>query len=121
LALLDLFDNAVDATIDHTKRQDGAGATSAYPADKAPLIKAYADPYEKTGLVLKNSCYGDIPSLSKVLQPFNSDKAQALIGENGVGGKISIMYRNEYTIFGDLPTGDASRSFFLSFSIHVFQ
>ena len=93
LALLDLFDNAVDATIDHTKRTAGAGAACAWSPKNPPLIKAYGDPYEKTGLVLKNSCADNISSLAQVLQPFNSDKDQSMIGENGVGGKLVICSR----------------------------
>ena len=76
LALMDLFDNAIDAGLDwnvHRQRQ---------------LIQAHPDPFEERGLVLINSSVHPVLPLRQVLQVYNSDKrSMSSIGQNGVGIK----------------------------------
>jgi hypothetical protein len=77
VALLDLIDNAVDATL--SDRFEGK-------------IQIYHDPLldnqtQAQGICLRNNCTRRIPPLSKVLEVFGSRKGEHDIGENGVGIK----------------------------------
>eukprot|EP00546_Thalassionema_frauenfeldii_P018264 CAMPEP_0178907652 /NCGR_PEP_ID=MMETSP0786-20121207/7489_1 /TAXON_ID=186022 /ORGANISM="Thalassionema frauenfeldii, Strain CCMP 1798" /LENGTH=781 /DNA_ID=CAMNT_0020579473 /DNA_START=76 /DNA_END=2421 /DNA_ORIENTATION=+ len=75
LALLDLFDNAIDATLHFNGK-----------------IQVYQDPPlndqgRSDGIILRNNCCRPIPKLATVLTVFGSEKRADQIGENGVGVK----------------------------------
>jgi hypothetical protein len=91
LALLDLFDNAIDASsnvCEHGRR-------------RRPLISAQIDDYEQSGFVLQNSCSQQIPPLRSVLQVYTSCKNSNSdsIGENGVGVKQAAASLSDLTFF----------------------
>jgi hypothetical protein len=91
LALLDLFDNAIDASLnvfEHSRR-------------RRPLITAQADDYGLSGLVLRNSCVKQIPPLNQVLRvACTSSKSNSdSIGENGVGAKQAAASLSDLTFF----------------------
>ena len=89
LALLDMFDNSIDASLnvfEHGRR-------------RRPMISAQIDDYEQSGLVLRNSCVQKIPTLRSVLTVYNSCKSSNSdsIGENGVGVKQAAASLSDLT------------------------
>lgn len=89
LALLDLFDNAVDASLTLLEgNQEFASAASAHPQTK-PCIQVQADDLRgnKNGIFIRNSCAHPIPPLKQVLEIYKSSKENSSIGENGIGIK----------------------------------
>jgi len=88
LALLDLFDNAVDASWTLLPEGKTIGNNSNTSNDK-PKIRVDKDTIGRNGVVMRNAC-SFIPPLKQVLQVYKSSKAGAgdnSIGENGIGVK----------------------------------
>jgi hypothetical protein len=85
LALLEIFDNAVDAANDHDVNR--AGAASLPRNNRQPKIQALPDDFEQTSVAIRNSCTRPIPPMSYVLKLYNSTKSDESIGENGIGIK----------------------------------
>jgi hypothetical protein len=88
LAILDLFDNAVDATLHKGFRG---------------VIDVYEDqPIEADciaqGICIRNNCAKRIPDLKRVLEVFGSSKGQEQIGENGVGVKQACAALSDLSI-----------------------
>lgn len=79
MALLDLFDNSMDATMcgDHKNLKKIHMFGDVHPKDAN----------EETGLCIINSCAHRIPPLKEVMRVFKSLKHTQQIGENGVGIK----------------------------------
>jgi len=102
LALLDLFDNAIDATL-HDEF-DGK-------------IQVYRDPALNgegrcDGIVLRNNCSRPIPKLSTVLTVFGSEKRADQIGENGVGVKQACAALSDLSL---ILTKDKGKKFSIGF------
>eukprot|EP00980_Cylindrotheca_fusiformis_P011338 scaffold2619_cov129-Cylindrotheca_fusiformis.AAC.16 len=82
-ALLDLFDNAVDASWSLVPEgKSGAAAETALPKIKVDL-----DDLGQNGIVLRNATGTAIPPMVQILEIFRSSKDSQAIGENGVGIK----------------------------------
>ncbi|KAL3934226.1 MAG: hypothetical protein SGBAC_010007 [Bacillariaceae sp.] len=77
-ALLDLFDNAVDASW-HLPREQNS----------QPKIKVDIDSNGQGGIYIRNASSDPIPSMAQILEVFRSAKEhhKSAIGENGVGIK----------------------------------
>ncbi|CAJ1948373.1 unnamed protein product [Cylindrotheca closterium] len=75
-ALLDLFDNAVDASWN-------------LPKGEVPKIKVDLDTHGQGGIYIRNASSDPIPSMEQILEVFRSAKEhhKSAIGENGVGIK----------------------------------
>ncbi|VEU40101.1 unnamed protein product [Pseudo-nitzschia multistriata] len=92
LALLDLFDNAVDASwtlLPEGKNPDRPVSSGAVEAIHRPKIRVDMDTIGRNGVVLINASRF-IPPLKQVLQVYKSSKAgdaDNSIGENGIGVK----------------------------------
>jgi len=96
LALLDLFDNAIDATL--------------HPQFNGK-IEVHRDPPLNSrgradGICLKNNCFRAIPELSTVLTVFGSEKRCDQIGENGVGVKQACAALSDLSIIITMNEGN---------------
>jgi len=108
LALLDLFDNAIDATL--------------HPQFNG-RIEVYRDPPLNSrgradGICLKNNCFRAIPELSTVLTVFGSEKRCDQIGENGVGVKQACAALSDLSIIITMNEGNR---FSIGFLFKEFQ
>ena len=92
-ALLDLFDNAVDACFVTPLQQELALASNPSMSSKPPVhptidvsLDSYGDTY---GLVMRNTCREEVPPIKQVLNVNTRSKEHKSdqIGENGVGAK----------------------------------
>lgn len=88
LALLDLFDNAVDATL----HDNFIGKIDIY---EDPAIHEDDD---SQGICMRNNCARRIPDLARVLEVFGSSKEMNQIGENGVGTKQACAALSDLSI-----------------------
>ena len=88
LALLDLFDNAIDATL----HEDFTGKIQIY--EDPALFED--DPVQ--GICMRNNCATRIPDLASVLEVFGSQKHTDQIGENGVGTKQACAALSDLSI-----------------------
>lgn len=86
LALLDLFDNAMDATMQDNNDQFRG------------KIDIYRDDDSDDALCMRNNCVQPIPTLEKVLEVFGSQKTATDIGENGVGIKQACAAVSDLSI-----------------------
>lgn len=98
LALLDLFDNAIDATL----HDDFDGRIEVY---RDPPLKGEG---RSDGIILKNNCSRPIPKLSTVLTVFGSEKRADQIGENGVGVKQACAALSDLSL---ILTKDKGKNF----------
>lgn len=89
LAMLDLFDNAMDATL----RENYSGRISMFRDYDATMKPASAH-----SICMLNNCEQVIPPLHKVLEVFGSSKETTEIGENGVGIKQACAALSDLSI-----------------------
>ncbi|KAI2498718.1 hypothetical protein MHU86_15785 [Fragilaria crotonensis] len=88
LALLDLFDNAVDATL----HDNFIGKIDIYQD------VAIHEVDDSQGICMRNNCARRIPDLARVLEVFGSSKDTSQIGENGVGTKQACAALSDLSI-----------------------
>lgn len=88
-ALLDLFDNAVDATWSLQGKSQGK-----------PKIKVDLDTIGQKGIVIRNASGDPIPPMAQILEIFRSAKEtnRQAIGENGVGIKHACANLSDLSI-----------------------
>jgi hypothetical protein len=100
LAVLDLFDNAIDATLRDEDDTPFGGKIEVYSDVHHHNPDGDDDTPTRTvsGICLKNNCAEEIPSLELVLEAYGSTKGNEQIGENGVGIKQACAALSDLSI-----------------------